>query len=88
MNDDLALSTEIAFSKLGVQIGSDIAIVGFDGIEETEYFPCPITTVRQPIEEMCALAITFLKAQMEDPAAPLRQQILKPSLVIRDSSRG
>jgi hypothetical protein len=40
------------------------------------------------MEEMCSLTYQFLKAQMEDPAAPLQQKLLKPQLVIRDSSRG
>jgi len=88
MNDDLALASSVALTKLGVHVGSDIAIVGFDGIQETEDCPCPITTVKQPIDEMCALALRFLKSQMEDPLRPLQQQILKPSLIIRDSSKG
>ena len=68
--------------------GGDMAILGFDGIEETEDCPCPITTVRQPIEEMCRLTYEFLKAQMEDPSAPIQQQVLKPTLIIRSSTQG
>ncbi|HWD37349.1 MAG TPA: LacI family DNA-binding transcriptional regulator [Fimbriimonas sp.] len=87
MNDDLALVTATAAGRLGLKVGQDLAIVGFDGLEETEYAACPITTVRQPIEEMCSLTWQFLKAQIEDPTAPIQQRILKPELVIRDSSR-
>lgn len=87
MNDDLAISAAFALEGLGVKVGQDIALVGFDGIEETEHCPCPITTVRQPIEEMCALTWQFLHAQMEDPTGPLRQRILTPELIIRESSR-
>ncbi len=87
MNDDLALAVAFALQQLGVKIGSDVAIVGFDGIEEAEFGPFPITTVKQPMEEMCSLTYQFLKAQMEDRTAPLQQKILKPQLVIRDSSR-
>jgi len=88
MNDDIAISAVFALQQLGVKVGQDVAVVGFDGIEETEHCPCPITTVRQPIEEMCALTFQFLRAQMEDPEAELQQKILKPTLVIRDSSGG
>ena len=88
MNDDLAISASVALARAGIKVGTDVAIVGFDGIAETEDCPCPITTVKQPINEMCDLALSFLKTQMEDPKAPLQQQILKPTLVIRDSTTG
>ncbi len=87
MNDDLALAASVALGRLGARVGADVALVGFDGLEETEHCPIPITTVRQPIEEMCSLTFEFLKSQMEDPSAPLRQQILKPTLVIRGSTQ-
>jgi LacI family transcriptional regulator len=87
MNDDLAIAASSALNRMGVGIGSDIAILGFDGIEEAEHCACPITTVRQPIEEMCNLAFQFLKRQMDDPSAPLEQRILKPTLVIRESTQ-
>ena len=50
MNDETALSVAMILSHHGVKIGSDIAVVGFDGIEETKHAPVPITTVRQPIQ--------------------------------------
>jgi len=86
MNDDLALSAAFALEQLGFKVGKEVAVVGFDGIEETKHCPCPITTVRQPIEEMCELTFKFLRAQMEDPSTPLQQKVLKTHLVIRDSS--
>ena len=88
MNDDIAIAASYVLEGLGIKTGTDVALVGFDGIEEAEHGPCPITTVRQPIEEMCNLTFRFLKTQMDDPSAPLQQRILKPDLVIRESSRG
>lgn len=86
MNDDLAIAAATALVKLGVRPGHDVALVGFDGIRETEHALCPITTVRQPIGEMGALAFEFLQAQIEDPTAPLRQRLLNPELVVREST--
>ena len=88
LNDDLALVVSSALQRLGVRVGEDVALVGFDGIEETEFAHCPITTVQQPMEEMGRLAFDFLKSQMEDHTAPLKQIVIKPQLVIRDSSQG
>jgi LacI family transcriptional regulator len=87
MNDELAVASEAILQGHGVKVGEDIAIVGFDGIDETAHCPVPITTVRQPIEEMCSLAWSFMKSQMENPSAELRQVILVPELIIRESTR-
>lgn len=87
MNDDLAIACAYILSGLGIAVGPDVALVGFDGIEEGEHCPVPITTVRQPIEEMCEMTFRFLQNLMDDPAADLQQHILKPKLVIRESTR-
>lgn len=87
MNDDLAIVSTYVLPALGREVGKDVALVGFDGIDEGEHASTPITTVRQPIEEMCVTALEFLRAQIDDATAPLRQRILIPELVIRESSR-
>jgi LacI family transcriptional regulator len=88
MNDDLAISSAYVLQGMGVAVGKDVLLVGFDGIEETAHCPCPITTVRQPIQEMCSLTWQFLMAQIQDPKADLRQKILVPELIVRESSQG
>jgi DNA-binding LacI/PurR family transcriptional regulator len=87
MSDDVALCASFVLGQLGKQVGRDVALVGFDGIQETEMAPCPITTVEQPVADMCRLTWQFLQAQIEFPNTGLQQKVLKPKLVIRDSSR-
>lgn len=87
MNDEAAVTASLVLQSLGVKIGEDVALVGFNGIVEAEQLPVPVTTVSQPIEEMCTLAVEFLKAQMQDPTMPPKQKILEPKLIIRESSR-
>lgn len=87
MNDEIAIFASNVLLGHGVKVGQDVAIVGFDGIEETAHCPVPITTVRQPIEEMCSLACQFIRTQMKDPATPVQQKILVPELVIRESTQ-
>lgn len=85
--DDIAVDAIVALMELGLTPGRDVAVVGFNGNEGLDRAPCPISTVRQPVERMCALAFEFLRAQMEDPTAPLQKAILKPELIVRESSR-
>lgn len=88
VSDEWALDALMAVERLGMTPGQDVALVGFNGTEGIERGPCPLTTVAQPIEEMCRLAVEFLTAQMDDPKAPIQQRILKPSLIVRKSSAG
>jgi len=86
-NDDMAIGAYRALCDLGLRAGPDIALVGCDGIEETEYLSCPLTTIQQPIDQMCTLAWQCLQSAMENPGGPLLQRVLKPKLVIRESTR-
>ena len=74
----------------GVRIPEDIAIVSFDDIEESAYADVPLTTIHQPKKEMAESAINIalncLKYAWEgEGVLPLRQNLIKPQIVIRDS---
>lgn len=86
-NDEVAVGASQALLERGLRPGFDSAIVGCDGIEETALLPYPITTIAQPVDEMCALAWEFLSERLENPSAPLRQKVLTPQLIIRASTR-
>jgi len=87
-NDDMAIGAYRALCDLGIRVPDDIAIVGFDGIEDTEYLEVPLTTVVLPLAEMCALAFQFLERRIEDPSFPPQEAVLQSCLSIRPSSGG
>lgn len=39
-----------------IRVPDDIALVGCDGTEDTECLECPLTTLVQPVAEMCTTA--------------------------------
>ena len=86
-NDDLAIGAYRGLRDLGRCIPEDVALVGCDGIEDTEYLDPPLSTIVQPLEAMCDLAWTFLERRMTDPGLPLQRDILPSQLVIRGSSQ-
>lgn len=71
-------------SKL--EVPEDISLLGFDELPHAEFFHQPVTTVRQPIQEMAHLALDLLREQIEHPATVKSMSIQLPcELVRRDS---
>lgn len=85
-NDERALGAMRGIYDLGLRIPEDVAVVGCDGIIETEYMACPLSTIVVPVEEMCSLAWQFLKNRMADPSISQQTAVLQPQLVVRQSS--
>lgn len=84
--DDMATDSVYALEMLGLKAGRDVALVGFNGTIGLDRGPCPISTVSQPAQAMCRRALEFLQHQIEDPEAPIEQCMIRPELIIRDSS--
>ena len=87
-NDDMAIAAYRGLCDLGIRVPDDVAIVGCDGIEDTEYLEVPLTTIAQPLPEMCEIACQFLEQRIEDPTRPLQEVSLPARLVIRSSTGG
>lgn len=86
-NDDVAIGAYRAARDLNLDIPNDVAIVGHDGIEDTEFLDTPLTTLVQPVEEMCALVWTHLRARIEAPSLPPQQTLLRSTLRVRESTQ-
>lgn len=86
-SDDVALGIYRGLCDLKLRVPQDVALVGCDGIQDTEYLSSPITTIVQPVDKMCACAWDFLLKRLKTPASKRQFCLLKPELVIRESSR-
>ena len=85
-SDDAALGVYRGLCDAGIRVPDDIALVGCDGIEDTEYLECPLTTLVQPVAAMCETAWQFLLNRLAKPDIPLQSSTLVPRLAIRASS--
>jgi len=87
-NDLMALGAISAAQQLGLIVGKDLAVTGFDNIPLAEHCHPPLTTVHQPIyqigEMVCEMLIKHIRAEPLEQ----RQIILQPSLVVRQSTIG
>lgn len=55
--DELALGLLAAAARLGRRVPDDCAVVGCDGIPEGRLTTPPLTTVTQPVADLCAAAL-------------------------------
>jgi len=83
-DDMIALGLQQAVLEIKLQVPDDLAIVGFDDIEQVKLAPVPLTTIRQPVEEIGERAVGALTAQIDGRKEATRI-LLNPRLVIRES---
>jgi LacI family transcriptional regulator len=87
-NDLIALGVLQALTLAGVRVPDDVAIVGYDDIDFAASAAIPLTSVRQPREQLGAVAADTLLEVIADPRAKVRDVVLEPELVVRRSTAG
>ena len=84
-NDLGALGLMDSLLDAGIRVPEDVAIVGLDDIELASRARVPLTTVRQPVDEIGARALDTVLARLRGEKPALRQ-LLAPELVVRGST--
>ena len=84
-SDLMALGVLDALRQAGRRVPADVAVVGFDDSELARSSDPPLTTVRQPSEEMGARMAEMLLDQLDRGLGPDRL-VLRTELVVRASS--
>jgi DNA-binding LacI/PurR family transcriptional regulator len=85
-SDLMAVGASAALRAAGRAIPEDVAIVGFDDSPLTTTTQPPLSSVRQPIEEMGREMARLLVQEIRFPGGPPRRVILDTRLVVRESS--
>ncbi|HRU40253.1 MAG TPA: substrate-binding domain-containing protein, partial [Candidatus Goldiibacteriota bacterium] len=84
--DMTALGVMEAAKKRGMKVPDDLAVIGFDDMQTSEFLNPPLTTVRQNIDKIGAAALDISVAAIEKSAVPARNVVIEPELVIRKSA--
>ena len=82
-NDFVAVAIISAAHKLGLSVPGDLSVVGYDDIPPASYCYPPLTTIRQPMQEVGRLATRLLIQMIADPSIERRETLLKPRLIRR-----
>ncbi|MFI0452312.1 LacI family DNA-binding transcriptional regulator [Actinomadura sp. 6N118] len=86
-NDLLAIGLINELLRLGVRVPDDVAVIGYDDIELATSAAVPLTTIRQPRQEIGYEAAELALAEAaEGKRHRHRQVVLTPEIVIRESA--
>lgn len=85
-NDAMAIGAYQALYQNGLEVGKDIAIIGYDDIEIAQYMTPPLTTIHQPKKELGQLAVEMLLNRFLNPSQSPQIIKLKPKLIKRQSA--
>lgn len=85
-NDVDAMNVIDILHSQGIRIPGEVGVLGFDDLPASEHTTPPLTTIRQPFEEMARQAVELLIEQYEEKAYDRVRNITVPGeLVIRES---
>jgi DNA-binding LacI/PurR family transcriptional regulator len=85
-SDLLAAGVLDAARARGLRVGTDLAVVGFDDSPVAPYLSPPLTTMRQPLEEVGAQVVQVLASRIGGAPPDESGVLLAPVLVERASA--
>ncbi|TDV56556.1 LacI family DNA-binding transcriptional regulator [Actinophytocola oryzae] len=85
-NDKVAVGTLQAARERGLNVPADLSIAGFDDIDLSQATDPPLTTVRQPLQEMGRIAVTQLMRVLDGHQPEALHIELATTLVVRGST--
>ncbi|MDG6102646.1 LacI family DNA-binding transcriptional regulator [Dactylosporangium aurantiacum] len=86
-NDLVALGVLQGLTQRGIRVPQDVAIVGYDDIEFAAAAAVPLSSVRQPREQLGRTATALLLEEIEDDGRhEHRHVVFQPELIVRESS--
>jgi GntR family transcriptional regulator, arabinose operon transcriptional repressor len=86
-NDETAALLMNSLRDIGVSIPESLRMAGFDDVRYSRLISVPLTTIRQPVQEIARRAVSEmlgLKSRAADAVAPIT--LLDGSLIVRKSS--
>ncbi len=84
-NDEIALGAIAAAERLGMRVPADVAVTGWDDVMAARHSRPGLTTVRQPMRELGALAARRLHERLAGAQEESRNEVLATQLVLRAS---
>ena len=87
-NDALALGAMRVLQEAGLRVPDDVAVIGFDDLDETRYSLPTLSTVDPGRQEIAEVAVRYLSERISaaGPSLPPRDHLCDFRVVVRESS--
>jgi alanine racemase len=85
-SDLMALGAIRAARQRGLSVPRDVSVVGYDDSPLIAFTDPPLTTVRQPVQQMASAAVSALLDEIGGRGAPHSEYVFAPELVVRGST--
>jgi LacI family transcriptional regulator len=86
-NDLSAIATIQVAPVLGLRVPEDVSVIGFDDLPEAAQLRTPLSTVRQPIQQMGGAAASLL-LELLAGTTPEREHVVLPTSLVRRATTG
>jgi DNA-binding LacI/PurR family transcriptional regulator len=86
--DELALGAMRTLADAGLRVPDDVAVVGFDDVEDGRYAVPSLTTVSPAKSRIAGLALDMLLARIGAPDSPPHDLVAEHRLVLRETTLG
>jgi LacI family transcriptional regulator len=87
-NDMLALGCYDVLEERGLLCPQDLSVVGFNDVPFVDKLRPPLTSIREPHEEMGVEAAHLLLDMLKNPGRHPRSVLLPPTIAVRQSTSG
>jgi LacI family transcriptional regulator len=85
VNDETAFGVLHAAHKQGLEIGQDLAVAGFDGVQEARHTEPPLTTLDIPVFDIARQLVDMLLRTIDGEVVQ-NPVFIKPALLVRPST--
>jgi DNA-binding LacI/PurR family transcriptional regulator len=86
LSDLMAIGVMNAAADVGLKVGHELAVVGFDDAPVAAFLRPSLTSLRQPISEIGERMMSMLVGLVHGRKPRPTQVLLKPQLIVRDST--
>jgi len=86
-NDSTAAVLMSTLHKLGIKVGEDILMAGFDDMKYAKHLQVPLSTYKQPLLDIARTCINAMKGKLLNPLHASCTYNLQGKIIIRESTR-
>ncbi len=87
VSDLVAIGIKDEAERLGLEIGRDLSLIGFDDSPMLQYLRPPLTTIRQPVKQIAKIIVKILEEQLMKPgqSRDFIHELVQPKLIVRET---